>query len=98
MSPSKTSKTKKAAPIDESSGATCNCAHYARATEAAALASARWLGRADREGAEEAAFAAMQNTLSGLSIDGRILGRWPGRVTHVFHGTDSALVTPVVAW
>lgn len=73
MSPSKTSKTKKAAPIDESSGATCNCAHYARATEAAALASARWLGRADREGAEEAAFAAMQNTLSGLSIDGRIV-------------------------
>jgi len=73
MSTSKTPKRKKQAPVVESSGAICSCAHYARATEAAALASARWLGRADREGAEGAAFAAMRNALSGLPIDGRIV-------------------------
>ena len=33
----------------------CLCETYARATERAALAGARWLGRADQEGAEEAA-------------------------------------------
>src|SRR5450830_627252 len=73
MSTSKTPKRKKQAPFVESSGVICSCAHYARATEAAALASARWLGRADREGAEGAAFAAMRNALSGLPIDGRIV-------------------------
>jgi fructose-1,6-bisphosphatase II len=74
MSTSKTAKKKKEeAPVAESPGAICICAHYARATDAAALASARWLGRADRDGAEEAAFAAMQNTLASLPIDGRIV-------------------------
>jgi fructose-1,6-bisphosphatase II len=51
----------------------CLCAFYARATEAAALASARWLGRADREGAEEAAFSAMARALTELPIDGNIV-------------------------
>src|SRR5882724_11639113 len=51
----------------------CLCALYARATEAAALASARWLGRADREGAEEAAFSAMAQALAELPIDGNIV-------------------------
>jgi fructose-1,6-bisphosphatase II len=51
----------------------CLCGFYARATEAAALASARWLGRADREGAEEAAFSAMAQALSELPIDGNIV-------------------------
>jgi len=51
----------------------CLCGLYARATEAAALASARWLGRADREGAEEAAFSAMQRALSDLPIEGNIV-------------------------
>ena len=73
MSTSKAQKRKKQDPVVEPSGAICSCAHYARVTEAAALASARWLGRADREGAEEAAFSAMQNSLSGLPIDGRIV-------------------------
>jgi fructose-1,6-bisphosphatase II len=65
--------TKQPARAKESPAAICSCAHYARATEAAALASARWLGRGDREGAEEAAFAAMQNALADLPIDGRIV-------------------------
>jgi fructose-1,6-bisphosphatase II len=51
----------------------CLCAFYARATESAALAGARWLGRADREGAEEAAFSAMAQALRELPIDGNIV-------------------------
>ena len=35
--------------------AMCMCESYVRATERAALAGARWLGRADQEAAEEAA-------------------------------------------
>ena len=73
MSPSKAARKKKEAPIDKQPAEICNCVHYSRATDAAALASARWLGRADREGAEEAAFAAMQNTLASLPIEGRIV-------------------------
>ena len=38
----------------------CLCESYARVTERAALAGARWLGRADVEGAEEATFSAMR--------------------------------------
>jgi hypothetical protein len=34
----------------------CMCETYLRATERAALAGARWLGRADQESAEESAF------------------------------------------
>src|SRR5664280_1158020 len=73
MSSSKAARKKKEAPVPEPPGSICICAHYARATDAAALASARWLGRADRDGAEEAAFAAMQSTLASLPIDGRIV-------------------------
>src|SRR5258706_8192638 len=51
----------------------CLCAFYARVTESAALASARWLGRADRDGAEEAAFSAMLRALEELPIDGNIV-------------------------
>jgi fructose-1,6-bisphosphatase II len=42
-------------------------------TEAAALASARWLGRGDVEGAEEAATTAMHEGLERLQIEGRIV-------------------------
>jgi len=74
MNPAKTQASKKRKePVAEKAGDVCGCSHYARATEAAALASARWLGRADREGAEEAAFAAMQQALNDLPIDGRIV-------------------------
>jgi fructose-1,6-bisphosphatase II len=44
-----------------------------RATEASALASARWLGRADVEGAERAAFEGMAQQLKSLPVDGRIV-------------------------
>jgi len=42
-------------------------------TEAAALASGRWLGRGDVEGAERAASTAMRDGLDELAIDGRIV-------------------------
>jgi fructose-1,6-bisphosphatase II len=51
----------------------CLCQAYLRATEHAALRAARWLGRADREGAEEAAADAMQQTLGYLPIAGRVV-------------------------
>ena len=51
----------------------CGCEAYAAVTEAAALASARWLGRGDIEGAEQAAATAMREGLDGLEIEGRIV-------------------------
>ncbi len=52
---------------------TCRCQSYARATEAAALATARWLGRADQEAAEKAAFAGMRDVLGQLEISGHVV-------------------------
>jgi len=54
-------------------GVPCMCQAYLRATEHAALLSARWLGRADQEGAEEAAASAMRQTLDLLPIRGRVV-------------------------
>src|ERR671931_1560235 len=51
----------------------CMCESYARATERAALAGARWLGRADQDGAEEAAFSGMEAALQELPITGRVV-------------------------
>jgi fructose-1,6-bisphosphatase II len=51
----------------------CQCQSYLRATERAALASARWLGRADQEAAEEAAAAGMRGTLDMLDISGTVV-------------------------
>ncbi len=51
----------------------CICESYARATERAALAAARWLGRADQDAAEEAACTGMKGALDLLPIDGRIV-------------------------
>src|ERR671934_2725248 len=53
--------------------ALCLCEQYARVTERAALAGARWLGRADQEAAEEAATAGMRAALDGFPIQGRIV-------------------------
>lgn len=53
--------------------ADCLCTRYARATEWAALAGARWLGRADEEAAEEAAANGMRAALDQLPIDGQIV-------------------------
>ena len=51
----------------------CLCETYARATERAALAGARWLGRADQEAAERDSAEAMRSALEHLPIDGRIV-------------------------
>jgi fructose-1,6-bisphosphatase II len=51
----------------------CGCEAFAAVTEAAALASARWLGRGDVEGAESAASTAMLEGLNELAIDGHIV-------------------------
>jgi fructose-1,6-bisphosphatase II len=52
---------------------TCPCALFARATEWAALAGARWLGRDEQESAEEAAEGAMMAGLAELPIDGTVV-------------------------
>ena len=51
----------------------CRCETYARATEWAALAGARWLGRADQDAAESASGAAMAAALDAFEIDGRVV-------------------------
>jgi fructose-1,6-bisphosphatase II len=51
----------------------CLCQSYLRATEHAALMAARWLGRADQEGAEEAAANGMRISLDRLPINGRVV-------------------------
>jgi fructose-1,6-bisphosphatase II len=52
---------------------TCLCTQYAKATEWAALAGARWLGRADEDAAEEAASSGMKAALDDLPIDGSVV-------------------------
>jgi fructose-1,6-bisphosphatase II len=51
----------------------CPCALFARSTEWAALAAARWLGRDDQDGAEDAAEGALLAGLSELPISGTIV-------------------------
>ena len=51
----------------------CGCEAFAAVTEAAALASGRWLGRGDVEGAENAASRAMREGLDELAIEGTIV-------------------------
>jgi fructose-1,6-bisphosphatase II len=51
----------------------CPCALFARSTEWAALAAARWLGRDDQDAAENAAEGALLAGLSELPISGRIV-------------------------
>jgi fructose-1,6-bisphosphatase II len=51
----------------------CICESYARVTEAAALAGARWLGRADQDAADRDATNAMFGALERLPINGRVV-------------------------
>src|SRR6266700_7318668 len=44
-----------------------------RVTEAAALAAARWIGRGDKESADQAAVDAMRLMLSTVSMDGVVV-------------------------
>ena len=46
---------------------------FARVTEAAALAAHKWVGRGDKEAADQAAVDAMRTILNGISIDGEIV-------------------------
>ncbi len=57
----------------EEQRSTCPCALFARATEWAALAGARWLGRDDQDAAEKAAEGAMLAGLAELPIDGTVV-------------------------
>jgi fructose-1,6-bisphosphatase II len=54
-------------------GRFCLCENYARVTERAALAGARWLGRADQQAAEDDAATAMRLALEQLPINGRVV-------------------------
>jgi fructose-1,6-bisphosphatase II len=51
----------------------CQCETFARVTERAALAGARWLGRADMEAAEDAAFSGARLALERMPIDGHVV-------------------------
>ena len=51
----------------------CPCALFARSTEWAALAAARWLGRDDQDAAEEAAEGALLAGLAELPISGTVV-------------------------
>ena len=51
----------------------CPCESFARVTERASLAGARWLGRADMRAAEDAAFSGARLALEELPIDGHIV-------------------------
>src|SRR5581483_5446539 len=51
----------------------CQCETFARVTERAALAGARWLGRADMQAAEEAAFSGARLALERMPISGKIV-------------------------
>jgi fructose-1,6-bisphosphatase II len=53
--------------------APCQCETFARVTERAALAGARWLGRDDMEAAEEAAFSGARLALEQMPIAGHIV-------------------------
>ena len=54
-------------------GQLCLCESFARVTERAALASARWLGRADQTAAQDAAVTGMREALEQIPIEGSIV-------------------------
>jgi fructose-1,6-bisphosphatase II len=51
----------------------CLCESYARVTERAALAAARWLGQANQEAGQEAAFSGLRLALEQMPIEGRVV-------------------------
>jgi fructose-1,6-bisphosphatase II len=53
--------------------APCQCETFARVTERAALAGARWLGRADMQAAEDAAFSGARLALERMPISGHVV-------------------------
>jgi fructose-1,6-bisphosphatase II len=69
----------------------CQCEAFARVTERAALAAARWLGRADMEAAEEAAFSGARLALERMPISGRIVIGGHEEAEQLAAGTDIGL-------
>ncbi len=67
-------------------GRFCLCESYARVTERAALAGARWLGRAEQQEAEDNAATAMRLALEELPIDGRVVIGAGGESDQLDHG------------
>jgi fructose-1,6-bisphosphatase/sedoheptulose 1,7-bisphosphatase-like protein len=59
--------------LEDATRAPCQCESFARVTERAALAGARWLGRADKEAAEEAAFSGARIALERMPISGQVV-------------------------
>jgi fructose-1,6-bisphosphatase II len=59
--------------VSENEPPLCRCEQYAAATERAALAAGRWLGRGDIDGAVEAAATGMRGALDLLEIEGRVV-------------------------
>jgi fructose-1,6-bisphosphatase II len=78
------------------SQAPCSCQSYLRATEHAALRSARWLGRADQEAAEESAAEGMRSTLELLPISGRVVFGSTGGEGGLVQGTMLGVGGPEV--
>ncbi len=66
----------------------CPCESFARVTERAAVAAARWLGRADMEAAEEAAFSGARAALERLPISGRVIIGGPDGAEHLAPGAE----------
>lgn len=81
---------------------------FARVTEAAALAAHKWVGRGDKEAADQAAVDAMRTMLNRLSIEGEIvigegeideapmlyIGEKVGRVYHQDEYLDEGELSP----
>jgi fructose-1,6-bisphosphatase II len=59
--------------LDHEGRRPCQCETFARVTERAALAGARWLGRADMEAAEDAAFSGARVALEQMPISGQVV-------------------------
>jgi fructose-1,6-bisphosphatase II len=74
------------AEVQEGPTHRCLCESYARTTERAALAGARWLGRADEAAAHEAAASGMREELELLPIDGRIVVGGAGEIETLQEG------------
>jgi fructose-1,6-bisphosphatase II len=72
----------------EDKRSSCVCELYARATERAALASARWLGAGSQSSAEEAAFSGMRAALARLPISGRVVIGGDESGAELVPGTD----------
>ena len=60
-------------PVADGDRGQCICELFARVTERSALAGARWLGRADKEAAEDAAFSGARLALERMPIHGQIV-------------------------